>query len=55
MYKLINFIDSIFDKLADILILIGFIAIIFSIIYFSYRIQVNITKQAFIESNEKNN
>ena len=52
MIKLIIFIDSLFNKLADILLWIIFAAFIIGAVYISYRVRVEITKQAIIESTQ---
>lgn len=52
MKRFIILIDLFFNQLANVLLWILFISFIIGVIYLQYRVKVNITKQAIIESNE---
>lgn len=52
MKQLIILIDLFFNQLTNALKWILFIALISGVCYLSYRMRVNITKQAIIEANQ---
>lgn len=52
MKQLIILIDLFFNLLADALKWVLFIALILGACYLSYRMQINITKEAIIEANQ---
>ena len=52
MRKLISKINYLFDKPANFLTYFIFSVILLCVIYLSYRLQVEITKKAIIESKE---
>jgi c-di-AMP phosphodiesterase-like protein len=55
MKKAMQIIDSFFNWIADMILWLCFIALIIGAIYLSYRIKINITKEAIQELNQESN
>ena len=55
MKGVVKIIDSFFNLITDIMLWLCFIALIIGAIYLSYRININITKEAIQEFNQESN